>query len=100
MSWAVRFTPLADEDVAEAYADYEAARPGLGEEFLAEVGRVVDLIGAYPEGCPQVHRDLRRALVHRFPYSLYYRPLTEAALVEVRAVVHQRRHPRSWRRRA
>ena len=100
MSRAVRFTPLAEEDVAEAYGDYEAARGGLGDEFLAEVGRVLDLIGAYPEAGPTVHRDLRRALVHRFPYSLYYRLDREAEVVEVRAVVHQRRHPRTWRRRA
>ena len=100
MSWAVRFTPLAEQDVTEAYGDYEAARGGLGEEFLAEVGRVVDLIGAYPEACPEVHRNLRRALVRRFPYSLYYRLVRDVELVEVRAVVHQRRHPRTWRRRA
>jgi plasmid stabilization system protein ParE len=100
VSWAVRFTPLAEEDVAEAYRDYEAARGGLGEEFLAEVGRVADLLGEYPEAGPEVHRDVRRALVHRFPYSLYYRLVREAELIEVRAVVHQRRHPRTWRRRA
>ena len=100
MSWAVRFTPLAQNDVVEAYTDYEAARPGLGAEFLAEVGRVVGLVGDFPEACPEVHGGLRRALVHRFPYSLYYRITREAELVEVRAVVHQRRHPRSWRRRA
>jgi toxin ParE1/3/4 len=100
VSWAVGFTPLAQDDVVEAYADYEAARPGLGAEFLPEVGRVVGLISDFPEACPEVHAALRRALVHRFPYSLYYRLAPEAELVEVRAVVHQRRHPRSWRRRA
>ena len=100
MTWRVGFTPLAEDDVAEAYGEYEAARGGLGDEFLSEVGRVLDLIGAYPEAGPEVHRDLRRALVHRFPDSLYYRVVREAELVEVRAVVHQRRHPRSWRRRA
>ena len=99
MSWAVRFTPLAQDDVVEAYADYEAARSGLGAEFLLEVGRAVGLVSDFPEACPEVHRGLRRALVHRFPYSLYYR-LVEAELLEVRAVVHQRRHPRAWRRRA
>lgn len=100
MTWPVRFTPLADDDVAEAYAQYEAARGGLGEEFLADVGRAVTLISDFPEACPEVHRDLRRALLHRFPYSLYYRLVRPAGLVEVRACVHQRRHPRTWQRRA
>lgn len=100
MSWEARFTPLAQDDVTEAYADYEAARGGLGAEFLAEVGRAVGVISDFPEACPEVHRGVRRALVHRFPYSLYYRLVREAELVEIRAVVHQRRHPRAGRRRA
>lgn len=100
MSWEVRFTPLADDDVAEAYAEYEAARGGLGEEFLDEVGHAVSLISDHPYGCPEVHRGLRRALLHRFPYSLYYQLMPAAMLAEVRSVVHQRRHPRTWRRRA
>ena len=100
MVWRVRFTPFADEDVAEAYTDYEIARGGLGEEFLDEMDRAVVLIGGFPESCPEVHRALRRALLHRFPYSLYCRLVLDAELVEVRAVVHQRRHPRTWHRRA
>ena len=100
MTWHVRFTPSADDDVAEAYAWHEAARAQLGEDFLRDVQRALDFILEYPRGCPDVHRALRRALLHRFPYSLYYR-LTEAErLIEVRAVIHQSRHPRHWRPRA
>lgn len=99
MSWAVGFTPLAQNDVVEAYADYEAARPGLGAEFLVEVGRVVGLVSDFPEACSEVHAGLRRALVHRFP-TRCTTGSREAEFVEVRAVVHQRRHPRSWRQRA
>lgn len=100
MSWHVRFTPLADSDVAETFAWYEAARPQLGEEFLGDLRRALDLVVAHPKSCPEVHRGLRRALLHRFPYSLYYRVIEVGEIVEVRACVHQSRHPRVWRRRA
>ncbi len=100
VTWQIRFTPLADQDVADAYGAYEAAQVGLGEEFLEEVGRVVTLLTEFPEACPEVHRDLRRAILRRFPYSLYYRLAPPEQLVEVRACVHQRRRRRSWRRRA
>ena len=86
--------------MSEAYLGYEGARAGLGEEFLEAVGRVVGLIGEHPEAGPLVFRDIRRALLHRFPYSLYYRLEPAERLAEVRAVVHQRRHSRTWRRRA
>jgi hypothetical protein len=39
---------------------------------------------------------VRRALLHRFPYSVYY--LTEQEIVAVVAVVHQRRYPDTWKR--
>ena len=100
MTWRVRFTPLADDDVAEAFAHYDGARRGLGEDFMADLERVVVLIGEFPEAGPDVHRGLRRALLRRFPYSLYYRLLPPDRIVEVRACVHQRQHPRTWRRRA
>jgi plasmid stabilization system protein ParE len=100
VTWRVRFTGLADEDIAETYAHYETARRGLGEEFLDDLARAIETIGEFPERSAEVHRRLRRALLRRFPYSLYYRLVVDAQTVEVRACVHQRRHPRTWRRRA
>lgn len=38
-----------------------------------------------------------RALVHRFPYAIFYRQAAEA--IQVIAVTHQARDPRIWRRR-
>jgi toxin ParE1/3/4 len=100
VSWHVRFTPLADDDVAETYAWYESARSGLGEDFLRDLQRALDFIVAYPDGCPVVHQGLRRGLLGRFPYSLYYRVIEAGAMLEVRACVHQSRHPQNWHRRA
>jgi plasmid stabilization system protein ParE len=100
VTWQVRFTPRADDDVAEAYGWYEGSQRGLGAEFLEDVERALRLVQQVPEGCPDVHRGLRRALLHRFPYSLYYRPLEATETIEVRGCIHQRRHPRTWRRRA
>ena len=100
MSWQLRFTPLADGDVAETYEWYEAAQSRLGEEFLRDLQRVLDFVATYPHGCPEVHRGLRRALLHRFPYSVYYRPLELTEIIEVRACLHQSRHPQNWHRRA
>jgi plasmid stabilization system protein ParE len=97
--WAIRFTPLAGGDVREVYAEYESAHPGLGESFLDAIDLAIVRIGEHPEACPEVHRHLRRALLYRFPYALYYKLDRAAEVVEIRAVVHQRRHPRSWRRR-
>jgi toxin ParE1/3/4 len=46
---------------------------------------------------PDVHRGVRRALVRRFPYAVFYRLRGEG--VQVIAVLHQARNPPSWKRR-
>lgn len=44
MTWTVQFTTLAEDDVAEAYAWYASSRRGLGDEFLADMDTVIQMI--------------------------------------------------------
>lgn len=87
--------PAAAADVEDAWRWYEARREGLGDEFLEVVRAAIESIGAYPESAPVVHRDIRRRLLKRFPYGLFYR-LIEGQVVVV-ACFHAKRNPRLWR---
>ena len=98
MAVRIEFTPEASEDVAEAFSWYEGQRAGLGREFEEYVDRAVAIIRSMPLAGTPVHRMLRRSLVARFPFALYY--AVEDEVVVVRAVLHHRRDPRTWRRRA
>ena len=98
MSRELRLTPAAARDVIAAYDHYEGQLPGLGEQFRAELNVAFALLQQFSEAGPAVHRDLRRLLVRRFPYALYYR-VTETALV-IRGCLHLHSGPRRWRRRA
>jgi toxin ParE1/3/4 len=84
-------------DIRRAYVWYERAQEGLGEEFLVEVRSTLDRVLATPEAYPVLHRETRRALVHRFPYGLFYR--TVNGVVVVVACIHTHRDPESWKRR-
>ena len=92
------FTPLASADIEEAFRWYEEQRPGLGAHFVTALEVLWDLLDRFPDAGPDVHRGLRRVLVPRFPYAVYYR--RTGVSVEVRGCLHQHRHPRAWRRRA
>jgi len=50
-----------------------------------------------PLAYPRVYGDIRRALVQRFPYAVYFRPLGDELVVL--AVMHGRRLPRRWQSR-
>ncbi len=66
------FRPAAADDVRRAYAWYEQAREGLGEEFLAEVRATMERVLSAPSSYPILHRQTRRALIRRFPYGLFF----------------------------
>ena len=98
MSLEVRYSPEALADVAEAFSWYQAQRPGLGWEFVGELEATLSLLQRMPQAGPEVHRALRRALLRRFPYAVYYALSPDR--LQVRAVLHMRRHPRRWQSRA
>jgi toxin ParE1/3/4 len=89
--------PEAEAELDEAFTWYEGRSAGLGSEFLRAVRAAFALIRRNPEQCPHVRGDIRRALVRRFPYAVYY--VVEPDQVSVVAVVHTRQHPRRWQSR-
>jgi plasmid stabilization system protein ParE len=91
------FRPEAEAELLEARAWYEGERVGLGALFSAAVEATVTGILQSPLAYPSVRGETRRALVGRFPYAVYFRPLDDA--VVVLAVMHGRRNPRHWRSR-
>jgi toxin ParE1/3/4 len=98
VSTPVVFRAIAQGEADEAARWYEKQRPGLGVEFLAELGRVVEVIGGQPDRYPEVLNDTREAPLARFPYCVYYR--VRLGRVAVTAVFHTARNPELWQSRS
>jgi plasmid stabilization system protein ParE len=94
MSLLIRIRPEAEADLSEAYGWYEDQRTGLGDEFLLCVDACLLGIQRHPESSPVVHREVRRALLKRFPYGVFY--LLGEGGISVVGVFHQSRDPRKW----
>jgi plasmid stabilization system protein ParE len=90
--------PDAEADMATGYDWYEDQREGLGKEFVEEVSTVIAMIQSEPLRFPAIFRTLRRALVHRFPYGVFF--VVRSDTVIVVAVMHLARNPRRAHRRA
>ena len=97
MTHPVAYRPEAVEDIEAAYDWYEAERAGLGLEFRAALTDAERFLAETPTAFPVVYRTLRRILLHRFPYSVYFTLTPEG--VQVWGCIHQARHPRTWRSR-
>ncbi len=68
----LRYTEQAKTDLNIAFAWYEQQRRGLGFEFLDCVEAVIETIQSMPEVYAYHHDHFRRALIRRFPFSIFY----------------------------
>jgi plasmid stabilization system protein ParE len=81
LSCDVQIRRAAELDIAEAQVWYETQQAELGAEFRSEIARVIDRLAETPHIYQVVHRDIRRAIVRRFPYLIWYRVAAENVIV-------------------
>ena len=89
--------PEAQTDIREASRWYEDRESGLGLRFLREIRTSLDRITDNPLMFPVIEEDVRRALLHKFPYSIYF--VSEEDATAIIAVLHQHRRPDGWKSR-
>ena len=98
MPLRLRFRRDARVEFRAATRRYEAAREGLGSQFVAEVEAALHRIVMAPLRFAPVHGEVRRALVTRFPYAVFFRVYEDR--IRVISVFHTSRDPAVWQKRA
>ena len=89
--------PEAQTDIREAARWYEDREPGLGVRFLSEIRTSLQHISDNALMFPIIEEEVRRALMHKFPYSIYF--VSEPEAIAIIAVLHQHRRPHAWKSR-
>lgn len=90
----VRFLRPAELELLDAAQYYELQATGLGTEFLDKIDAAIEDIRKYPDRWPILKTNIRRRLVHRFPYALLYRVDSDEIIIQ--ATMHLRRRPDYW----
>jgi toxin ParE1/3/4 len=96
MSYKLILRQEAERDLIEAYKWYGEKVPGLGTDFLAVIERALESIQQNPARFPIIYRNVRRALMRRFPYGIFY--FLEGENIIVLGVMHTARNPAKWRK--
>ncbi len=94
----VLYHPAIEHELREIIEYYDSCSPGLGTDFLNEFERHILKIASMPTLWKIIEGDIRRSLMNRFPYVIYFREL-EDDILRVTVVKHQRRHPNFGRDR-
>jgi plasmid stabilization system protein ParE len=92
MSSLVVFRRIARRELDDAISWYEERREGLGQDFSYAVEKEIERIIDAPAQFPRVRGEVRRAVLRRFPYSIYF--LVEDRRLVVLAIFHAKRATR------
>ena len=93
----VRLLVPAQAELEEAMEWYAEKAPGLGDAFLIETLKALQLIEQLPHAWHPLTPHIRRCRLRRFPYSVVYTLDGEDVLVL--AIAHQHRKPQYWKNR-
>lgn len=90
-------TPWAEDDATDAANWYNEKRDALGDEFLLALDAKMNTIRRNPKQFRLLHRNIRRALIDRFPYGVFY--VLEKNVIYVLAILHTSRDTNIWENR-
>jgi len=90
----VIFPKCAKQELDDATRYYEIEYEGLGKRFREEVRKAAKRISEYPEAWSVERGEVRKCILHKFPYKLLY--AIEKTHIFIIAVAHQHRKPDYW----
>lgn len=90
----VVYSQYAKQELFDAIDFYEFEYKDLGQEFKAEVRRASIRILNYPQAWSVEKGDIRKCILHKFPYKILYS--VEADHIFIIAIAHQHRKPDYW----
>jgi len=94
----IEYHPAVEQELRQIMEYYEECSSGLGHEFVVDFERQVLKIAANSKLWTVLEGDIRRSLMQRFPFCIYYRLIGKDVL-RITIVKHQRRHPSYGRNR-
>ncbi|MEZ4753212.1 MAG: type II toxin-antitoxin system RelE/ParE family toxin [Bdellovibrionota bacterium] len=97
MKFTIKLRKEAESEIRDAFEWYESHLVGLGHEFLLSIDESLAILKSEPEIYPLVHSEIRRALLKKFPFGVFY--TINAENIIVLAVFHAKRNPDAWKTR-
>jgi plasmid stabilization system protein ParE len=94
VAYPIRVRPQVEGEIVEAMAWYELRAPGLGSEFYRTYLGVLSLIAESPKIYRKVRGEVRRVILRRFPYAVFY--IFDGAEIVVLSCLHESRSPDAW----
>ncbi|MBE2216911.1 MAG: type II toxin-antitoxin system RelE/ParE family toxin [Ignavibacteria bacterium] len=89
----------AESDIDDAYTWYELQKKTLGDSFIRSLSSAFQKIKRNPHLYPLVYLDIRKHLIRKFPYCVYFFVDETDYSIRVVSVLHNSRNPNIWKHR-
>lgn len=93
------FTKNAFADLVESIDWYGSHKSNLGNEFAENLHYELQFVLEFPKSSKKINKNLRRKVMKKFPYNIYYFYYEENLLIEVIGVLHESRNPKTLEER-
>lgn len=92
MNHGIIFSLGAESDFLEITSYYREIREGLNDDFVLCLEMELEIIKRQPQIYKKAIGDARKAVLHRFPYKVYYVVMEKNIIIV--ALVHHKRSNR------
>jgi toxin ParE1/3/4 len=99
MSYSVSILSEAELDIDNAYIWYELAQIDLGNKFYKKVDESIVFISNNPYSCQVIYKGIRRFVLKKFPYGVYYKVNFDQQEIQIVGEIHFKRSPKIIRQR-
>lgn len=95
--FSIELSDEAEVDIDKSYDFYFQESLKVANTFFKQINLSFENIKHNPESFPIAHKDVRKFVVKKFPFVIYYR-ITDALILVV-AIFHTSRNPEIWNER-
>jgi plasmid stabilization system protein ParE len=97
--YSISLDERAEQDFIQAKVWLENEKIGLGDEFSDEVAKAKIRLSKYPKTAQIIHKTIRRLVLNKFKYSLFFTINENTQNVVITAIIHHKRNPNIWKNR-
>ena len=99
MMYKVRFLEEAEGDIDNARDWYESQLESLGDSFYDHIRNGISQIAKTPFLYREIHKGIRRYIVHKFPFGIYYLADKKSDVISIIGIIHFKQSSRAWKKR-
>jgi plasmid stabilization system protein ParE len=90
----IEFLPESKAELDDAVEYYELQVKGLGTTFKSIARSTIKRIATFPTAWSEIKPNIRRCIMHKFPYNVLYS--IEDNCILIIAIAHHHREPNYW----